>query len=671
MMKDMNTNTSLSFTPSVRVWLCGTFRVERQSGGGYEPVRVTDWGGSNYPRLLLKALLCCPGRQARREALLEMLWPDADPEQSTQYLNTATTKLRKVLQLSKGQAPLFITEEDARRYRLEGQRLLWVDVDEARALLNQAESLGRTSPEALPVLERATEYLSQGGFLEEEEGVWVSSRRATVDQMRYRSRLWLSEAYIQQKKYGQAEVILGALLEDDPFDEDVLCRLMRLLHQQGMTHQALKLYARICDMFATEGLETTKSTKELVIQLQEERHSTSAILAHSTLPHSIISLFQQANPEHTMLSQFATAISQGIILAAKQLDKKEMQTLLASGLPGSQRKIPQDILAYKRNIRLALHLHRTSTAQGLLQDVDTDISYLEQIERQANGHDLYDVKELLIGNHLLATKIVKDKQQYEHAYRYANNAVRVAKSLEDGDFIATTKYMRGCVKFEWAQFGTVKQGILQLNRAKVQEAIRDFQDVLNIAHSQRTPLHPQLQGYTLLQLSRAYSLLHDDQNDSLATKPLTFVDQAEDMVGCDSIDDAYTRLIVTGTISGLHWGAYHLNKAEIFIAMGMRDQAIAELKQLQQLTERTYARDETRNLTWSNVVMAEALMGWEVYPEVASTLRSAFLACRSINSLQNAAIIRDMYSRLAISSYGKSADVQEIGMMLKEWYGRA
>jgi hypothetical protein len=79
MDKKTNTDEELSTTlPSFRVWLCGTFRIERRVGTTYEGVRVTEWGGSNYPRLLLKALLCCSGRQARREAVMDMLWPEVE-----------------------------------------------------------------------------------------------------------------------------------------------------------------------------------------------------------------------------------------------------------------------------------------------------------------------------------------------------------------------------------------------------------------------------------------------------------------------------------------------------------------------------------------------------------------------------------------------------------------
>ena len=257
------------------------------------------------PRLLLKALLCCPGRQARREALLEMLWPDADPEQAIQYLNTATTKLRKVLQLVKGQASLLITEDDYQLYRLEGQSLLWTDVDEVLALLNEAEQRERTSIETLPLLERAAEHLGHGTLLEEEGGTWVSGRRATVDRIRYRCRIWLSEAYIQHGRMGQAETVLNTLLEEDPTDEDILCRLMNLLHQQGMTHQAIRLYEDTCKALAKEGVELTEAIKHLAIQLREERPSmqdvvvaSAPITTHPVLPQKPASLLSSASEQH-------------------------------------------------------------------------------------------------------------------------------------------------------------------------------------------------------------------------------------------------------------------------------------------------------------------------------------------------------------------------------------
>ncbi len=667
-MENGNLERNTHSLPHFRIYLCGVFRAERRVGEGYEVIQTAEWGGSAYPRQLLKALLCCPGRQGRREALIELLWPDIDFEQAVRNFNTATTKLRAVLRPARGQESLLVTEDDSTVYRVEGQPLLWVDADAGIALLKEAEQMGRMQREAFPLLEEAAAYFNRGMLLEGEEGLWVAGRRATLERARYHCRLWLAEAYERQGQPGQAEMILSLLLEEDPTDEDAFRRLLALLYRQGMTHQALQFYEQFCQNLRREGLEPTEATKALIARFQEARYHTGPLPVDSLSFHGMIPFLKQVNPENALLSPFTMALSQGIVLAVRALGAPETQTPFGAHSYQPQQKALGDILLYKRNLCLALHLHRTSTAQGLLQEVNDDIQTLEQLAHVAKGRDLYCVKEVLIGNHLLAAKIVKDQQHYEHAYRYANNAVRVAKSLEDGDLIATTKYTRGCVRLEWAQFGTVTQdGMLQLNKEKVQGAIRDFQDILDMVHRQRTPLHPQLYGFTHLQLARAYSLLQSVWDASDETNPLTLVEQAESLVASNPIEDAYTRLLITGTLSGLHWGAYHLNKTELFLAMGMQNQALTELQCLRQLTERTYSQDEIRNVAWSNVVTAEVLMALGAYPEGTDALKSALLACRSINSLQNVVTIRNLHYRLTVSSYGTSADVQEIGSMLKEW----
>ena len=256
--------------PSYRVWLCGTFRVEQLRMHTYEAVPTPQWGGSNYPRLLLKALLCCPGRRSSREALLDILWPDMDSGQATANLNTATTKLRRFLRPDQNQESLLVTEASA-SYALAGQEVLWVDSEAAQALLNEAERLGRVTPEALPLLEQAAAYLNRGSFLEGEKGNWFDKTRKNLTETRYRCRLWLSEAYECHRRPGQAETILTALLRDDPLDEDVLCRLMTLLYRHRMTNKALRWYEESQRLFTHENHQFSPATIALAEQIRSGR----------------------------------------------------------------------------------------------------------------------------------------------------------------------------------------------------------------------------------------------------------------------------------------------------------------------------------------------------------------------------------------------------------------
>ena len=310
--------------PYFRVWLCEALRVERRIGGVYKGIRTAEWGGSNYPRLLLKVLLCCPGRQARRESLLEMLWPDTETELATQHLNTATTKLRLLLRPSKEQESLLRTEYDAAVYHLEGQSLLWVDTDAALALLKEAEQPRQSLSNVLLCLERALESFGAGMFLQDEEGQWAVGRRATIERAHYRCRHWLAQIYEQQGMPGQAEIVLSALLEEDALDEDVVCQLMGLLHRQGMTHQALQVYEKTCRVFLDEDLKVSEGTKGLARSLRQERHSFAATLdvrerAIHSLSEGALALHAantERNPAFSLahMQHTAPALTQGLLL---------------------------------------------------------------------------------------------------------------------------------------------------------------------------------------------------------------------------------------------------------------------------------------------------------------------------------------------------------------------
>jgi hypothetical protein len=138
---------------------------------------------------------------------------------------------------------------------------------------------------------------------------------------------------------------------------------------------------------------------------------------------------------------------------------------------------------------------------------------------------------------------------------------------------------------------------------------------------------------------------------------LLLADQAAEMVGCDPLDDPYTRLTVTGTLSGLHLGGYHLVKAGILNTAGLSDQAMIELHQLKRLTEQTYGQDETRNLAWSNITTAEALLGLKEYEEAEVKAKDALIACYHIHSIQNAMMITDIYCRITAGFHGTVAEV--------------
>lgn len=355
-----------------------------------------------------------------------------------------------------------------------------------------------------------------------------------------------------------------------------------------------------------------------------------------------------------------------VVLQAQQ----PAQMLSANGSASTLQHVLVDIATYRKRIRSAMHLQQTSSAQNLLEDVNADLRDLGNLEVQARGGLLYQVRGLLVGNNLLGLKIVKDQRQYALAITYANDAIRAARSMRESEMVAAAKYLRGCIKCEWGQYGTMQQGRFVVDRSKIQDAISDFQEILSKLTVRPNSVHPQLVGLTRLQLSRAQAILNggNQHDQATITDILTAIDQAADMIGRHTIDDLYTRTLVLGSMAGLHQGAYHHVNAEIFNAMGQPAKVLTELDQVKRLTARTYGQDETRTQARMDIITAEALMGLKEYGEAAIRARNSLMACHTIGSIQNVAVVVDLHSRLVASPCGSSADVRELGDMLQEWY---
>lgn len=294
-MKDRDAASDEQGTPSLpsyQVYTCGPFLVKRWEGTSYQAVPVGAWGGSHYPRLLLKVLLCSPGRQASRGRLLDILWPDTDPEESSRYLNDAAYRLRAVLRPDKGTESLLLTAKDTSNYALVKQERLWVDADAALALLEQADEIERQERDALSLLEEAASLLSRGEFLAEEEHLSFYGRRARIARTRRGCLLSQGRAYMQRGWLRRGEALLSGILEENPLDEDALCALMLNLHQQGRTSEGLRLYEETRALLAREGLDPTETTRATEQHLRGEISSIGKPMSYivtSPLPYPSLS----------------------------------------------------------------------------------------------------------------------------------------------------------------------------------------------------------------------------------------------------------------------------------------------------------------------------------------------------------------------------------------------
>jgi hypothetical protein len=331
----------------------------------------------------------------------------------------------------------------------------------------------------------------------------------------------------------------------------------------------------------------------------------------------------------------------------------------------SLQKVAVDTSTYQNNIRAFWTLHDTSQIQYSLLQIASYIQDLENLQLQTQGDLLYHIQELLFGYRLLASHVVRDQRQFNNSYIHANEAVQVAKAMQDKDLIATALYTRGCTHLEWGMFGTLKQGIFQIQQNKIEAAIRDLEGARKVYEEEGKGIHPQLLSRVDVHLGRAYALMSSGKGEQASPSTLALLDQAEEGVEVHNVDDPYTCVLVTGHRGAFIKAGFHEAKAAAFVSAGLASAALKELN-VRSAQQPGVGKDLTRRHVWSDILLANALMQLENYEEATQCARNALLASQDINSTTNLTNIVDIYGRLLKSPYKNERDLQDLGDQLRD-----
>jgi DNA-binding SARP family transcriptional activator len=265
--------------PLMRIITLGDFALERlalsaersSDPPAYTPIAREEWSNRGPAMALLKFLVCRANRRATREELIEAIWPANESINAAHALDSAASVLRRhILQTPKGGSLLLTMRSGSETiFKLPAQHRLWVDADallELVAKAMRAECLGQ---DPLLLLETA-HALDRGAFLEDDLYCeWAQGRRRTIDGARHRVLYNLIDLYLRADCTGQAEELLFTVLEEDPTDEDALCRLMALLVEQERRQEALQLYQYTEDVLQEEQVEPAVYTRELARRIRQ------------------------------------------------------------------------------------------------------------------------------------------------------------------------------------------------------------------------------------------------------------------------------------------------------------------------------------------------------------------------------------------------------------------
>src|SRR5229473_4329612 len=266
--------------PLMRIITLGEFALERlvptPSRAQDEPPRYarvsrSEWSHRGPAMALLKVLLCRPNRRASRDELIEAIWPDHEAINAAHALDSAASVLRRhILRTSEvGSLLLTLRSGGETIFKLPGQHRLWVDADVFLSLVSKAMRVECQGQNPMPLLEEAY-ALARGEFLEDDlYAEWAQSRRHTINGARQRVLFKLVDLSLKDEQVSRAEELLFAALEEDPADEDALCRLMILLVEQERRQEALHLYQYTEDVLQEEQTEPAVYTRELARRIRQ------------------------------------------------------------------------------------------------------------------------------------------------------------------------------------------------------------------------------------------------------------------------------------------------------------------------------------------------------------------------------------------------------------------
>jgi DNA-binding SARP family transcriptional activator len=247
----------------MRIYLLGTFEIK-----GERDVLATSAWRSQQNRTLLKILLLNRRHVVTTDQLLDLLWPDEEPEVTRPRLYVRISQIRRMLDPENSQA--YIRSVDG-GYRFDPEPVVWIDVD----ALESAAARGRSAQEAgaregaIAAYEEARR-LYRGDLLEEDRyAEWTFAERERLAE-RYLTLLTeLAEAYAQQGRYRRAISLYHRILERDPYREAVFVRLMLAYYYAGERVQALRAFER-CRRVLTEDLDVAPlpATEALAEQIR-------------------------------------------------------------------------------------------------------------------------------------------------------------------------------------------------------------------------------------------------------------------------------------------------------------------------------------------------------------------------------------------------------------------
>ena len=173
-----------------------------------------------------------------REALLQLLWPDEEPEAGRNRLRVELTALRRQFQVP-GQALTPLIEADRLTVRLHPEAFTTDTAEFERRLAQAGRAPERA--EQIALLAHAVE-IYQGDLLPNADFGWILAERERLVTLHQEALRQLIRRLAQERDFDRAITYARRALEIDAWNEEAHFDLIRLLVAVGQPSAAIRQY---------------------------------------------------------------------------------------------------------------------------------------------------------------------------------------------------------------------------------------------------------------------------------------------------------------------------------------------------------------------------------------------------------------------------------------------
>jgi LuxR family maltose regulon positive regulatory protein len=203
-------------------------------------------------------------RRASKDTLVDIFWRDDDAESVEKKFHPTISYIRKALNSNQFLRQNFLLYKDG-DYLLNPDFSYRLDVEEFDALVAEAAGAHRRgqTERCLQAYEEAV-ALYRGEFMQGTHDEWVEEKRSYYRDQYLRMLEKLAAAAQESGEWERSLSLAQKILRDDPFREEVHCRVMRAQAALGNRVAVKEQYEILCSLLLKElGVEPAQETQRV------------------------------------------------------------------------------------------------------------------------------------------------------------------------------------------------------------------------------------------------------------------------------------------------------------------------------------------------------------------------------------------------------------------------